>query len=104
LVLVLAGAHAAFSIPIIAIAAGYAVLRVCGKLSGNWIAARVFSVADTPPAQLLIMPGAFGVAFALNIVRALGTEYAPVLTVVVMGTIASSLIAALSTTAREADA
>ena len=38
----------------------------------------------------------FGVAFASNVVRAGGPEFIPMLTVVVVGTIASSLIAAFS--------
>jgi len=101
LVLVVAGAHTTFGLPVLGIAAGYTVLRACGKLTGNWIAARVFSADQVPPTQLLMMPGAFGVAFALNMVRALGPDVSPVLTVVVVGTIASSLIATV--TAREAE-
>ena len=51
-------------------------------------------------------PGAFGVAFALNMVRAMGADFTPVLTIVVIGTIASSLFAALlrsQRATREAD-
>jgi len=102
LVLVVAGAHATFSLPVFTIAAAYTVLRVCGKLSGSWIAARVLSAAPVSPHHLLIMPGALGVAFALNVVRALGDDFAPALTIVVIGTIASSVIGTLS--AREAEA
>jgi hypothetical protein len=96
LVLVMAGAHANFSIPVFAIAVGYTVLRACGKLTGSWIANRMFPVGPHPTTQLLITPGAFGVAFALNVVRVMGTGFEPVLTVVVMGTVASSFIAAFS--------
>ena len=96
LVLVMAGAHAAFSIPVFAIAVGYTVLRACGKLTGSWIADRVFPAGPHPTAQLLMTPGAFGVAFALNIVRAMGTDFEPVLAVVVIGTVASSFIAAFA--------
>jgi len=96
LVLVMAGAHASFSIPVFAIAVGYTVLRACGKLSGSWIAGRVFPAERGATTQLLIAPGAFGVAFALNIVRVLGADFAPVLTVVIIGTVASSFIAAFS--------
>ena len=102
LVLVVAGAHATFSLPVFTIAAAYTVLRVCGKLSGSWIAARVLSTAPVSAGHLLIMPGALGVAFALNVVRALGDDFAPALTIVVIGTIASSVIGTLS--AREAEA
>jgi hypothetical protein len=101
LVLIMAGAYATFSAPLLAIAIAYTVLRACGKLGGHWLAVRTFSADRVPAAQRLMLPGAFGVAFALNVVRALGSEFSPVLTVVVLGTIASSLLAALI--AREAD-
>lgn len=96
LVLVMAGAHAVFSIPIFAIAVGYTVLRASGKLTGSWVADRVFPAGPRPTAHLLMTPGAFGVAFALNVVRAMGADFEPVLTVVVIGTVASSFIAALA--------
>jgi hypothetical protein len=96
LVLVMAGAHANFSIPVFAIAVGYTVLRACGKLTGSWIASRMFPAGPRPTTQLLITPGAFGVAYALNVVRVMGTGFEPVLTVVVIGTVASSFIAAFS--------
>ena len=93
-VLVLAGAHATYGAPVIAMAIGYIVLRAGAKLAAKWIWRRVGAPDDTP-VKMLIAPGAFGVAFALNLVRALGDAFSPVLTVVVVGTIASSLIAAL---------
>jgi len=96
LVLVMAGAHAVFSVPVFAIAVGYTVVRASGKLTGRWIADRVFPADIRPTAQLLITPGAFGVAFALNVVRAMGSDFEVVLTVVVIGTVASAFIAALS--------
>ena len=96
LVLVMAGAHAVFSVPAFAIAVGYTVVRASGKLTGRWIADRVFPAETRPTAQLLITPGAFGVAFALNVVRAMGSDFEVVLTVVVIGTVASAFIAALS--------
>jgi hypothetical protein len=96
LVLVMAGAHALFSVPAFAIAIGYTVVRASGKLTGRWIADRVFPADTWPTAQLLITPGAFGVAFALNVVRAMGSDFEVVLTVVVIGTVASAFIAALS--------
>jgi len=96
LVLVMAGAHAAFSVPILAVGVGYTVLRACGKLTGSWIAARIYPAGPGPTTQLLIAPGAFGVAFALNIVRAMGADFAPVLSIVVIGTVASAFIAAFS--------
>jgi hypothetical protein len=96
LVLVMAGAHAVFSVPAFAIAVGYTVVRASGKLTGRWVVDRVFPADTRPTAQLLITPGAFGVAFALNVVRAMGSDFELVLTVVVIGTVASAFIAALS--------
>jgi hypothetical protein len=96
LVLVMAGAHAVFSIPAFAIAVSYTLVRASGKLTGSWIADRVFPGGSRPTTQLLMTPGAFGVAFALNVVRAMGSDFEPVLTVVVVGTVAASFIAALS--------
>ncbi|HXD21017.1 MAG TPA: hypothetical protein VN654_28595 [Vicinamibacterales bacterium] len=96
LVLVLAGAHADYSPVALTLAIAYTVLRAAGKLAGAWIARRLFPASTPPTARLLLAPGAFGVAFALNVVRALGDEFAVVLTVVVVGTIASSAVAAVA--------
>ena len=96
LVLLLAGAHARWSAAALAVAAGYMVVRLCGKLTAGSLAARVFRAAPRPPARLLISPGVFGVAFALDLFHTLGAAFEPVLTVVVAGTIASSLMAALA--------
>jgi hypothetical protein len=102
LVLILAGAHAAYSIATVTIAAAYTIVRATGRLAGNWLVGRFFPTEPRPATQLLVAPGAFGVAFALNMVRALGTEFAPALAVIVVGTIASSVIAALSAAERDA--
>lgn len=95
LVLILAGAHADYSVPAVSLGAAYAVLRMTGKLAGNWITRRIFSELSHPSGRHLLIPGALGVAFALNIVRAFGDAFAPIVTIVVVGTIASSMIAAL---------
>jgi hypothetical protein len=102
LVLILAGAHAEFSVATITIALGYAMLRATGKLAGSWIARRVFPAVPRSPTQFLLAPGALGVAFALNMVRALGDAFVPLLTIVVAGTLASAFIAALSSPEAEA--
>lgn len=93
LVLILAGAHADYSVPAIVVGVAYAVLRTVGKLAGQWFDGRI---------RYLLPPGALGVAFALNLVRAFGNAYAPVLTVVVVGTLLSSVVAAVFP--REVDA
>ena len=96
LVLILAGAHADYSVPAVAVGAAYAVLRTTGKLGGRWIARRIVPDAPYPAGRQLLIPGAFGVAFALNIVRAFGDAFAPIVTIVVVGTVVSSVMAALS--------
>jgi hypothetical protein len=96
MILLLAGARADFSPVTLTLSIAYVVVRTSGKLLGGWLAAH--SLADNPLSNnvQLISPGVFGVAFALNVVRAGGPEFTPMLTVVVVGTIASSLIAAFS--------
>jgi hypothetical protein len=94
LVLILAGAHADYSLSAVALGAAWAVVRTTGKLGGNWIARRIFSGFSHPAGRHLLIPGALGVAFALNIVRAFGEAFAPIVTIVVVGTIVSSVIAA----------
>jgi hypothetical protein len=101
-VLVLAGAHATYSVQVLAIALGYAIVRATAKLAVRWLGSRLSPADPRRSLKLLMAPGAFGVAFALNLVRALGDSFTPVLTVVVMGTIASAFIAAVSPA--EADA
>jgi len=95
LVLILAGAHADYSVSAIALGAAWAVVRTTGKLGGNWIARRIFSDQSHPAGRHLLIPGALGVALALNIVRAYGDAFEPIVTIVVVGTIASSVIAAV---------
>jgi hypothetical protein len=95
LILLLAGARADFSPTALTLSIAYVVVRTSVKLLGGWLAARVSPVIPRDDVHL-ISPGVFGVAFASNVVRAGGPEFAPVLTVVVVGTIASSLIAAFA--------
>jgi hypothetical protein len=95
LVLILAGAHADYSLPAMALGAAYAALRTTGKLGGQWITRRIRVDLPHPAGRHLLIPGALGVAFALNVVRGFGDAFAPIVTIVVVGTILSSVIAAL---------
>ena len=72
---------------------------MAAKLLGAAIAARVTD-ADEPRAAAvqLLSPGVFGVALALNIVRAAGPDAAGLLTIVVLGTIGSEITAELART------
>jgi hypothetical protein len=96
LILLLAGARADFSPAALTLSIAYVAVRTGGKLLGGWLATPVSEVIPRDTDVHLISPGVFGVAFASNVVRAGGPEFIPLLTVVVIGTIASSLIAALA--------
>ena len=96
LILLLAGARADFSPTALTLSVAYVVVRTSGKLLGGWLATHASAAIPHNNTAQLIGPGVFGVAFALNVVRAGGPEFTPMLTVVVVGTIASSLIAAFS--------
>jgi len=94
LIFLLAGAHADFSQAALMLSMVYVVVRTVGKLIGGRMATWVSPGAPSDTGRRLISPGVFGVAFALNVMRVAGPEFAPVLTVAVVGTIASSVIAA----------
>jgi hypothetical protein len=96
LILLLAGARADLSPAALTLSIAYVVVRTSVKLLGGWLATRVSAVIPRDTDVQLISPGVFGVAFASNVVRADGAEFVPVLTVVVVGSIASSLIAAFA--------
>ncbi len=71
-----------------------------GKASWGCMAARIGRrrrAADAADSRLL-SPGVFGVALALNIVRAAGPDATVLLTIVVLGTIGSEIIAELART------
>jgi hypothetical protein len=93
LILVVAGARTEFTAGILGLAAAYVVLRAVGKLTGS-IAATIIDPATSPDvAPLLLSPGILGIAFALNAMRAVGPDMAVVLSVAVLGTIGSQLLA-----------
>ena len=99
LVLIVAGAGIEFSLAASAAAAVYVLLRMAAKLCGAAIAARVTD-GDEPRAGAvqLLSPGVFGVALALNIVRAAGPDATVLLTIVVLGTIGAEITAELART------
>jgi len=96
MVLVLAGANAHVSAPAIALAGVYAFARAAGKLTGAMMAVRV-APRGMPAGvgRLLLSPGVFGVAFALNALRAAGPGLALALDVVVLGTIVADGLAGI---------
>ena len=99
LVLVVAGARTEFSLAASGAASVYVLLRLAAKLLGGVIAARAIDADEPRTAALqLLSPGVFGIALALNIVRAAGPDAAGLLTIVVLGTIGSEITAELART------
>lgn len=94
IVLLVAGARADLSPPLLALGLAYLVLRIAGQLAGGVVAGRIARV-DVPRDLVprLLLPGVFGVAFALNLDGAGGAGAPALLAVVVAGTIASELVA-----------
>jgi hypothetical protein len=96
LMLLIAGAKTTLSPTILALAAAYLALRVVGKLAGGSLARRLPDIRQ--PEGLgtsLLPPGVFGIAFALNAAPLVGPPAMPLLAAVVLGTIASQLVAAV---------
>ena len=96
LVLLVAGASAELSWAAALTGAAYVVLRTVGKLIGGDIASRTApGLVPRDLGVLLLAPGVFGVAFALNVVNSIGDRASFVLSAVVAGTIGSDLVAQL---------
>ncbi len=94
LVLLVAGASAVPTAAAVILGAAYFGLRVVGQLAGGLLARLAgLSVPTDLPFQLLT-PGAFGVAFAMNLAAVGGGDTSMLLSVVVLGTAASEFVAA----------
>jgi hypothetical protein len=96
LVLLMAGASATLSLAALALGGAYLALRVVGKLAGGMLGGRL--AARSLPRDLslrLLPPGVFGVAFALNTTMVLGGDASVLISAIVIGTIASELVAFL---------
>jgi hypothetical protein len=101
LVLLVAGARADLSWAAAGAGAGYVALRTLGKLMGGTVAWRAApDLAQRDVGMLLLAPGVFGVAFALNVVTSVGDSAAFLLSAVVAGTIACDIVAQLLATRR----
>ena len=94
ILLLVAGAQVAFSPDIVAIAVAYVLFRTAGKLLGGWLAMRISRLALSGIGLHLTSPGIFGVAFAMNAVRAFGSEMSALVAIVVIGTVGSQLVSA----------
>jgi hypothetical protein len=96
LVLVAAGASVELTETALALGAVYAVLRTAGKLVGGAVAHFIDALSLSPAIGMrLLPPGAFGIAFAMNALRAGGPQLAPVLAIAVIGTVLAELVAAV---------
>jgi hypothetical protein len=94
LVLMAAGATAELSPSALALAAAYVALRVAARLGAGALAKRASRNAlSSDLGRYLLKPGVFGVAFALNATRAIGSDATLLLDTIVIGTIGSELIA-----------
>ncbi|HEY6360585.1 MAG TPA: hypothetical protein VIX63_05750 [Vicinamibacterales bacterium] len=93
LVLLAGGARTEFTPGIVALAVAYVLLRGVGKLAGSLAAGLVDPALSRGVAPRLLSPGILAVAFALNALRAGGPDMTAVLSVAVLGTIGSQLLA-----------
>jgi hypothetical protein len=95
LVLLVAGARADLSWASAGIAVGYIAFRLVGKLVGGVIAWRMGDgVVSRDVGLLLLPPGVFGVAFALNVAGSVGNAEASLLLgAVVIATIGLDIVA-----------
>jgi hypothetical protein len=95
LILLVAGARTDFTAEILGLTVAYVLLRGVAKLAGS-LAAPIAPAAPGEVARRLLWPGILGIAFALNALRAAGPEMTAVLSIAVLGTIGSQLLAGAS--------
>jgi hypothetical protein len=97
LVLLVAGARTEISAWSLGVGAAYLTLRLVGQLGSGMVAGKVAGIEVPRDLKFrLLPPGVFGVAFALNAVSVVGDDATTLLSTVVVGTIASDLLARLS--------
>ncbi len=102
LVLVVAGARVEPTTLTVGLALAYACLRLVARIGVSALGAQL-NPQKAARRLPLIEPGVFGVAFALSAFRALGPDMSLLVSVVVIGTIVSEVVA-LMLPAREATA
>lgn len=104
ILLLVAGAQVRFSADAAAAAVAYVFFRTVGKLFGGLLARQVAGVRLAGVGVHLVSPGIFGVAFAANAARAFGPDMAPLVTIVVLGTIGSQFVSAVGGSRGEEEA
>jgi hypothetical protein len=99
LVLLAAGASLQFPLAALWLLAPFVVFRLAGKLAGGWLASRLTpSLAPGDLGAYLLAPGIVGIAFVLNVHQHLPYgDGVALLTAVVIGTLASEVVALLVT-------
>jgi hypothetical protein len=96
LILAVSGARLVLTPVVLAIGLPYLVLRLIGTTAGSSAARRLvpaWSATDT--SLTLVSPGIVGLAFALNAVRAAGSDAATIISIIVVGVVGSELLAPL---------
>ena len=97
LMLVVAGARVEMSGQVLSLVIAYPLLRGAAKLGGAWLARRVVPLKmpeDLGP--VLIAPGVFGIALAVNVAPELRMHGGWLMAIVVLGSIASQIAASRS--------
>jgi hypothetical protein len=96
LLLLIAGARIRFSVSLGALALAYVALRALAKVGGGWLVARIGRPWALPSdlGLHLMSPGVIAVAFALNVGQASDAALS-ILSIVVVGSMASELLALL---------
>jgi hypothetical protein len=104
LVLVVTGARLILSPVVLAVGLPYVILRLVGTIAGAAAAHRLVPAwSATDASHTVLSPGVIGLAFALNAVRATGSEAVAVLSIVVVGVVGSELLATLLKTRTAAE-
>jgi hypothetical protein len=97
ILLIAAGATLRFSMMALWLFVPFVAFRLAGKLAGGWIASRL--TRGLAPADLgawLVPPGLIGLAFAFSVDQVLGPDVGrALLSAVVLGTLASEIIAVI---------
>jgi hypothetical protein len=93
LVLLVSGARLVVSPVVLALGVVYFALRVVGTTAGSEVARRFVPSWRGDNGSTGLSPGIVGVAFALNALRAAGSDAAIVLSIVVIGVVGSELFA-----------
>lgn len=99
LVLLVAGARTQTTPVVLSLTAAYLVLRTVARYAGGTAIQRVRPATSRTLRLELVAPGVFGVAFALNAARAVAPDAGggpSVLSVVVLGTLLSDVVARLA--------